>query len=96
MVDKIQEEADLEEVSLDFKMFVEKVKELCQSQSYLFARRFDFFLMRNKATSAKGFVEYMHKILKEYKTAEVAAMASDAKMQRHTRCTRCCPRCQQH
>ena len=79
MVDKIKEAAELEELSLDFKTFVEKVKELCQSQSYLFVRRVDFFLMRNKDTSAKGFVEYMHKILKEYKTAEVAAMASDAK-----------------
>ena len=79
MVEKIKEAAELEGLSLDFKTFVEKVKELCQSHSYLFVRRVDFFLMKNKDTSAKGFVEYMHKILKEYKTAEVAAMASDAK-----------------
>ena len=79
MVEKIQEEAELDGISLDFKTFVEKVKELCQSQSYLFVRRVDFFLMKNKDTSAKGFLEYMYKILKEHKTAEIAAMASDAK-----------------
>ena len=79
MTEKIKEEAELEGIDLDFKSFVEQVKVLCQSQSYLFVRRVEFFLMRNKDTSAKGFVEYMHKILKEYKTAEISAMASDGK-----------------
>ena len=79
MTEKIKEEAELGGMDLDFKTFVEQVKVMCQSQSYLFVRRVEFFLMRNKDTSAKGFVEYMHKILKEYKTAEISAMASDGK-----------------
>ena len=79
MSEKIKEVAELEGITLDFKAVVEQVKALCQSQSYLFARRVDFFLMRSRDTTAKGYVEYMHKLLKEYKAAEINWMASDAK-----------------
>ena len=79
MMEKIKEVAELDGITLDFKTVVEQVKALCQTQSYLFARRVDFFLMKNKDTTAKGFIEYMHKLLKEYKAAEIEAMASDGK-----------------
>ena len=35
--------------------------------------------MKNKDLSAKGFLEYMNKVVKEFKTAEIAAMSADAK-----------------
>ena len=79
MEEKIREVAEQEKLKLDFKTFVEQAKALCQSQSYLFTRRVEFFLMKNKDLSAKGFLEYMSKVVKEFKTAEIAAMAADAK-----------------
>ena len=50
---------------------------LCQTSSHLFARRVDFFLLKCKDQSAKGFIEYMNKITKEYKAADVGAMVGD-------------------
>ena len=79
MAEKIKEEAELGGVTLDFKTVVEQAKALCQSRSYLFARRVDFFLMKSRDTTARGYVDYMHKLLKEYKAAEINSMASDAK-----------------
>ena len=79
MEEKIRETAEQEDLKLDFKTFVEVAKALCQSQSYLFTRRVEFFLMKNKDLSAKGFLEYMNKVVKEFKTAEIASMAADAK-----------------
>ena len=79
MAEKVKEVAELEGITLDFKTVVERVKALCQSQSYLFIRRVDFFLMKSRDTTAKGYIDYMHKLLKEHKAAEVESMASDAK-----------------
>ena len=77
MAEKIKEQADFEEVELDFKSYVEFARALCQMSSQLFARRVEFFLLRCKDQSAKGFIEYMNKIMKEYKAADVGAMAGD-------------------
>ena len=79
MSEKIKEQADFEEVELDFKSYVEFARALCQTSSQLFARRVEFFLLRCKDQSAKGFIEYMNKIMKEYKAADVGAMAGDPK-----------------
>ena len=79
MAEKVKEVAELEGITLDFKTVVERVKALCQSQSYLFIRRVDFFLMKSRDTTAKGYIDYMHKLLKEHKAAEIDSMASDAK-----------------
>lgn len=46
MEEKIRETAEQENLKLDFKTFVEQAKALCQSQSYLFTRRVEFFLMK--------------------------------------------------
>ena len=77
MAEKIKEQAEFEEVELDFKTYVELARALCQTSSQLFARRVDFFLLKCKDQSAKGFIEYMSKIMKEYKAVDVGAMAGD-------------------
>lgn len=77
MAEKIKEQAEFEELELDFKTYVELARALCQTSSQLFARRVDFFLLKCKDQSAKGFIEYMNKITKEYKAAGVGAMAGD-------------------
>ena len=77
MAEKIKEQAEFEELELDFKTYVELARALCQTSSQLFARRVDFFLLKCKDQSAKGFIEYMNKITKEYKAADVGAMAGD-------------------
>ena len=79
MMEKVKEVAEVEGVALDFKAVIEGVKALCQSQTYLFTRRVDFFLMKNQDKTARGYIEYMHKLLKEYKAAEIEVMAADAK-----------------
>ena len=79
MMEKVKEVAEVGGVALDFKAVIEGVKALCQSQTYLFTRRVDFFLMKNKDKIARGYIEYMHKLLKEYKAAEIEVMAADAK-----------------
>ena len=77
MAEMIKEQAEFEEVELDFKTYVELARALCQTSSQLFARRVDFFLLKSKDQSAKGFIEYMSTIIKEYKAADVGAMAGD-------------------
>ena len=77
MDEKIKEQAEYEEITLDFKAYVELARALCQTSSQLFARRVDFFLLKCKDQSAKGFIDYMNKIMKEYKAADVGAMAGD-------------------
>ena len=77
MDEKIKEQAEHDEVTLDFKAYVELARALCQTSSQLFARRVDFFLLKCKDQSAKGFIDYMNKIMKEYKAADVGAMAGD-------------------
>ena len=77
MDEKIKEQAELDEITLDFKAYVEMARALCQTSSQLFARRVDFFLLKCKDQSAKGFIDYMNKIMKEYKAADVGAMAGD-------------------
>ena len=79
MMEKVREVAEVGGVALDFKAVIEGVKALCQSQTYLFTRRVDFFLMKNKDKTARGYIEYMNKLLKEYKAAEIEVMAADAK-----------------
>ena len=79
MDEKIKEQAEYEEIALDFKAYVEMARALCQTSSQLFARRVDFFLLKSKDQSARGFIEYMNKIMKEYKAADVGAMAGDPK-----------------
>ena len=79
MAEKIKEQAEFEELELDFKTYVELARALCQTSSQLFARRVDFFLLKCKDQSAKGFIEYMNKIMKEYKAADVGAMAGDTR-----------------
>ena len=79
MDEKIKEQAEHEEITLDFKAYVEMARALCQTSSQLFARRVDFFLLKCKDQSARGFIEYMNKVMKEYKAADVGAMAGDPK-----------------
>ena len=73
MDEKIKEQAEHEEITLDFKAYVEMARALCQTSSQLFARRVDFFLLKCKDQSAKGFIDYMNRIMKEYKAADVGA-----------------------
>ena len=93
MDEKIKEQAEYEEITLDFKAYVELARALCQTSSQLFARRVDFFLLKCKDQSARGFIDYMNKIMKEYKAADVGAMAGTPGATQYTRRSR---KCQHH